>query len=192
MTDLQTLVNAIPDAQDGNVITSNYHNAIKAALQAIAAQLKGAPGAQTVRLTVHPNFLPIAGSTAWTVTLGVATSAAGNGSNGFISLDLPDGATIQQMVAIGAQASPPAKGFASLLVLPIGGTAATTLILIDLSTGGIPFTLTGSPNVPGLTASALKEMQIVQNSQFKYAIQSQVLGRGVAINAFQVVYTTAS
>ncbi|HUN41662.1 MAG TPA: hypothetical protein VMU81_15355 [Acetobacteraceae bacterium] len=190
MSDLQTLVNAIPDAQDGNIITSNYHNTVKAALQAMASQLEAAaPGSQTVNLTVQPNFAAISGATAWTVALGVATSAAG--SNGFIPLNLPDGATINQMVAIGAQTSPAAKGFASLLVMPLGGTAGTTLILIDLSTGGNPFTLTGSPSVPGLTASALKDMETVQNSLFKYAIQSEVLGAGVTINAFQVGYTTA-
>jgi hypothetical protein len=190
MAELQTLVNAIPDAQDGNLITSNYHNTIKTALQAIASQLEAAaPGSRTVTLTVQPNFVPIVGGTAWTVTLGVATSVAG--SNGFIPLNLPDGATIQGMVAIGGQTSPVSRGFASLLVLPLGGTGSTTLILIDLSAGGNPFTLTGSPNVPGLTPSALKDMETVNNSQFKYAIQSEVLGAGVTINAFQVVYTTA-
>jgi hypothetical protein len=189
MSDLQTLVNAIPNAQDGNIITSNYHNTIKAALQAMASQLEAtAPGSQTVNLTVQPNFVP--NGTAWTVALGSAKSVAG--SNGFIPLNLPDGATINQMVVIGAQTSPPATGFASLLVLPLAGTVGTTLILIDLSTGGNPFTLTGSPNVPGLTASALKDMETVQNSLFKYAIQSSVLGAGVTINAFQVGYTTAA
>jgi hypothetical protein len=191
MADIQTLINAIPDAQDGNVITSDYHNTIKAALLAIAGQLGTAgPGAQTVKITVQPNLVAFAGGTPWTVTLGVATSAAG--SNGFIPLNLPDGATIQQMVVFGSQSNPVSKGFASLLVIPLAGTAATNLILIDLSTGGSPFSLTGTPNVPGLTASALKDMQTVQNSVFKYAIQAEVLGAGVTINAFQVIYNTAS
>jgi len=35
-------------------------------------------------------------------------------------------------------------------------------------------------------------MQTVQNSVFKYAIQAEVLGAGVTINAFQVIYNTAS
>ena len=189
MADLQTLVDEIPDAEDGNIITSNYHNTVKTALQAVASQLgAAAPGGRTVAQTIQPNFATI-GPTGWTVTLGSATSAAG--SNGFIPLNLPEGATIQQMVAIGGQSAPVSPGFASLLVLPLGGTAGTTLILIDLRAGGNPFTLTGSPNVPGLTASALKDMTTVQNSQFKYAIQCQALGAGLIINAFQVVYATA-
>jgi hypothetical protein len=189
MADIQTLVNAIPDAQDGNVISSDYHNTIKTALLAIATQLaSGGAGGQTVTLTVQPNFVAI--GTAWTVNLGVAISSAG--SNGFIPLTLPDGAVIQQMMVLGSQTSPPSKGFASLLVLPLGGVGSTTLILIDLSTGGNPFTLTGTPNVPGLTPTALQQISTVQNSQFKYAIQSEVLGANVNINAFQIVYTTAS
>ena len=44
MSSIQTLVNLIPDANDGNVISSDYHNTMKAALEAIAAQLgSGAP-----------------------------------------------------------------------------------------------------------------------------------------------------
>ena len=189
MADLQTLVNAIPDAQDGNIITSNYHNTVKTALQAVATQLEAAgPGGQTVTHTIQPNFATI-GTTAWTVTLGSATSA--NGSNGFIPLSLPEGAAIQQLVAIGGQSTPPSDGITSLLVLPLGGTQSTTLILIDLSAGGNPFTLSGSPNAPSLTPSALKDMTTVRNSQFKYAIQCQAFGAGIIINAFQVVYTTA-
>ena len=195
MGSIPTLVNAIPDAQDGNVITSRYHNSIKAALLAIASQLGAAtpPAAQTVSRTVQPNLLTVATSAAWTVSLGVATSGV-NGSNGYVSLDLPDGAVIQQLVVIGAQPATAVKGFASLLVLPLAGTAGQTLIQIDLSTGGNPFTLSGTPNAqlsaPPLSASALLNLQTVQNSQFKYAIQAQVLGTALTLNAFQVVYTT--
>jgi hypothetical protein len=195
MGSLQTLLNAIPDAQDGNVITSRYHNTLKAALIAIANQLGAAapPAVQTVTRTVQPNLLTVSGGAAWSVSLGVATSGA-NGGNGYVSLDLPDGAVIQQMVVIGAQPATAVKGFASLLVLPLGGTTAQTLIQIDLSTGGNPFTLSGTPNpqlsAPPLSTSALLNLQTVQNSQFKYAIQAEVLGAALTINAFQIVYTT--
>jgi hypothetical protein len=197
MGNLTNLINAIPDAQDGYIITAYSHNTLKAALVAIASQLGAAapPAAQTVARTVQPNLLTtLPGGAAWTVSLGLASSGA-NGGNGYVSLDLPNGAVIQQLVVIGAQtAATAAKGFASLLVLPLAGTAGQTLIQIDLSTGGNPFTLSGTPNAqlsaPPLSASALLNFQTVQNSQFKYALQAQVLGAGVNINAFQVVYTT--
>jgi hypothetical protein len=187
MSGLQTLINAIPDAQDGNVITSDYHNTVKAALQAIATQLEGAaPGSQNLTLTVQPNFVAIPPSPAWTVTLGVATSVAS--SNGFVSLNLPDGVVITQMTVIGGQTSPATAGFANLLVLPLGGTAATTLIGVNLSTG-MNQQVAPTPTASGLTASALQSMQTVQNSQFKYAVQAEVLAAGVTINALQLGYT---
>jgi hypothetical protein len=189
MADIQTLINAIPDAQDGNVITSDYHNTIKTVLLAIASQIGAGPAAQTVTLSLQPNLITI-GSTGWNVGLGLATSAAG--SNGFVPLNLPDGAVIQQLVVMGAQASPAVKAFASLLILPIAGTGSTTLILVDLTPGGNPFNLSGTPNVPGLTVTALASLQTVQNSQFKYAIQAESLGANLTINAFQVVYTTTT
>lgn len=192
MPDLQTLVNAIPDANDGNVISSDYHNTIKAALEAIAGLLAGGAGSQVVKYTVQPNFLTVGGGTAWNVSLGLATSAAG--SNGFIVLTLPDGAILQSMEIWGKQTSPPSVGFANLLALPIAGTTSTTLIKVDFSTAGNPFDVTGtpSPDVSGLSASALQDMLTVQNAHFKYAIQAETLGSGVVINAFQIVYTTAS
>lgn len=191
MADLQTLIDAIPGAQDGDIITAAYLVTIKAALAAIVAELGASSpaGPQTVTRTIQPNLLTIGGGTAWSISLGVATSAAG--SNGFISLDLPNGAVIQQMVAMGAQTSPASKGFVSLLVVPVAGTAGTTLIQIDLSTGGNPFTLTGTPNIPGLTPTALASMQTVQNNVFKYALQAEVLGASVTINAIQITYTLA-
>jgi hypothetical protein len=125
-------------------------------------------------------------------------------TDGFIPLNLPDGAVIQSMTVLGARTSATAFGKANLLVLPIAGggsgtTGTTTLIQIDLSTGGNPFSLSGTPNpqISGLTASALTTMQTVQNSQFKYVIETNVSAIGtaagaVSIYAFQVVYATSS
>jgi hypothetical protein len=198
MADIQTLVNNIPDAQDGNVINSNYHNTIKTALLAIAVQLGGAAGPQTVNLTIQPSFQPMAGLPPWNVSLGLATDPGPPAAGGFIPLSLPDGATIQQLVVIGSKTNPASKGFVNLLVIPLGGTAGTTLISIDLTPAGNPFTLNGVPNIPGLTATALMQIQTVQNSQFKYAIESEVLSPAgtpvatVTINAIQVVYSTAT
>lgn len=199
MADIQTLVGLIPDAQDGDVISADYHNTIKTALEAIATALGGAAGSQTITQTLQPNFVAKAGTPgAWSVTLGQAADPGPPSCDGFISLDLPDGAVIQQMVAIGAKTNANSIGFVNLLVLPIGGTQATTLVQIDMSKAGNPFNLTGTPSITSLTASALLSMQTVQNSTFKYAIEAQVFSptgtpaATITLNALQVVYTTAS
>lgn len=196
MADVQGLINAIPDAQDGNVITSDYHNTIKAALQAIAGQLGTGSSGQTVTIALQPVFLPVPGSPAWGISLGFAADAGPPLSNGWIPLNLPDGAVIQKLVVLGAKTNTGVKGFVSLLIFPIGSTGSTTLILVDLTPGGNPFTLTGTPNVPGLNPTALRSAETVDNSQFKYALQAEVISPtgaaagSVTINALQVVYTT--
>lgn len=196
MADLQTLINAIPDAQDGNLITSDYHNTIKTALEAIAVQLGNGTSGQSVALALQPNFLPVGKNPQWNISIGVAQDSPGTATNGWIPLHLPDGAQIQQLVVYGSKVNPtsgPATiGFVSLVIQPIGGTGATTLILIDLSNAGNPFQLTGTPLISGLTPSALKDMETVQNANFKYAVNAEVLegtpGGSVSIFALQVVY----
>jgi hypothetical protein len=198
MGTIQTLINAIPDAEDGNVITADYHNTIKAALEAIAGQLGSGGGPQTVTLTLQPTFLPKAGSPVWTVSLGFAADPGPPSCDGFIPLSFPDGAVIQSMEVMGAKTNAGSLGFVNLLILPISGTAGTALIQIDLSKAGNPFSLSGTPNIPGLTPTALTSMQTVQNTQFKYVIEAQVFSPAgtpaatVVINALQVVYTTGS
>jgi hypothetical protein len=203
MADIQTLVNLIPDAQDGNIIHTEYHNTMKTALLAIAAKLSG-PSGPSVTLTVAPDFVAIAGGAKpWNLGIGVASDSGPPSTDGFVSLNLPDGALIQSMTVMGARTSTTSVGFVNLLVVPIAGSASgatgiTTLIQIDLSTGGNPFTLSGTPNatVSGLTASALSSMRTVQNSQFKYAIEAKLSTVGtepgsVLIYALQIAYAVS-
>ena len=190
MADIQTLINAIPDAQDGNVITSDYHNTIKTALAAIAGELGPSAGGQSGAVTLVPNFLPIPGSNPWTLNLGVATDAAG--SNGWLPVYLPEGATIQQMVVIGAKTAPATLGTVSLLIQPLTDITVTTLIPIDLNTAGNPFRLTGTPSVPGAGPSGLLDLRTVKNSANKYLIRAQTLSTvaaTVTINTLRVEFT---
>jgi hypothetical protein len=189
MADIQTLINAIPDAQDGNVITSDYHNTIKTALAAIAGQLGAGTSGQSNAVTLVPNFLPAPGN-PWNVNIGVATDAAG--SNGWMPVYLPDGAAIQQMVAIGAKTATATQGVVSLLIQPLADTTTTTLILIDLSPAGNPFHLTGFPSVPGAGPNGLRDLQTVKNSVNKYLIRAQTFSNvpaTVTINTLRVVFT---
>ena len=201
MADIQTLINAIPDAQDGNVITSDYHNTIKTALEAIAGQLGPGAGGQTVTLTLIPSFLVIPGDSAWNVNVGAASDAGGLLTDGWIPLYLPDGAVIQQLVVIGLKTIPttPAQFQANvqLLVMSVGSTKSLPLISVDLTNMmGNPFTTPpGIPSFPGSTPSSLKDVQTVKNDQNKYAIYAKANpspagGGTLTIEAIQVSYTT--
>lgn len=195
MATIQDFVNAIPDAQDGNVISSDYHNSLKQAIAAMAAQMSGGTRAGPQTLTLFPNFQPAAASAVgpnspWLMNIGVAVDAA-TGSNGWIPVYLPDGAVIQSMIVAGAKtAATPA--FISMLVQPVADTATTTLILIDLAGAGNPFTLTGTPNIPGAGPTATKDLQTVKNSVNKYLLRAQTLSTvaaTVTIHSIRITYT---
>src|SRR5262245_38116019 len=93
LTDLQSLVNAIPIAEDGRVITSLYHNSLRAALLAIADKLGADPASGTVTLTFAPSFFPSGGNESpWSLSEGVATKPPGASSTrGWFPLQLPEG-----------------------------------------------------------------------------------------------------
>jgi len=202
MADIQTLVNDIPDAQDGSVITSDYHNTIKTALEAIAGQLGAGSGGQTETLTLFPNFQPVQPVSAhvpWTITMGAAADAGGNLTDGWLPVHLPDGAMIQQLVVVGVKTAATTSvqfgAFVSLLIMAVGATDATTLVSVNLTNQlGSPFTATGTPSVPGTAPNSLKDLQTVKNSQNKYVIHGLVSPSPAAgtltIEAIQVVYTT--
>ena len=110
--EIQLLLNAIPIANDGQVIYSEYHNSLRKALIAIANRLGLTiePAAQLAILNFAPNFLPISthpeDDPAWEVTLNKAAiplNIAGANVNvrgGFV-VQMPDGADIQSMIVRG-------------------------------------------------------------------------------------------
>ena len=205
MADIQTLINAIPDAQDGNVITADYHNTIKTALTAIAGQLGPQAGGRTVVQNLMPAFLPvppISSRPAWNVSVGSATDVGGTLTDGWLPLYLPDGAIIQQLNVIGVKTAATTEGTYSatvnLNILPIGPGNGPTLITIALdNVMGNPFQTApgqGQPSLAGTSATSLKDLQTVKNSQNKYIIRATVnpspAPGTLTINALQVTYQT--
>jgi hypothetical protein len=121
-TKLQLLINAIPIANPGNIITSEYHNALRDAVRALASRigLDVNPAAEFKILTFAPAFLPLfpqtlTGTTAtptgnnnrWDVTLSRAAitivSNPAQPVSGGICVQLPDGATVFQMIVRGSR-----------------------------------------------------------------------------------------
>ncbi len=110
--EIQLLLNAIPIANDGQVIYSEYHNSLRKALMAIANRLglTVEPLAELAILNFAPNFLPVSNhpedDPAWEVTLNKASiplNIAGANVNvrgGFV-VQMPDGADIQSMIVRG-------------------------------------------------------------------------------------------
>src|SRR5918993_1131317 len=59
-SDLQILIGSIPTAHDGQVITADYHNALRLALVAIANRMGLGPVSDEITVTVAPMLRPAA------------------------------------------------------------------------------------------------------------------------------------
>lgn len=112
--EIQLLLNAIPIANEGNIITSEYHNSLRKALLAIAERmgLTIKPVSELQIFTFAPNFLPVWSDEApvpsWVMTFDKAVLpaiAAGAAANvkGNLAVQLPDDATIVSMTVRGAR-----------------------------------------------------------------------------------------
>lgn len=158
-TKLQLLLNAIPIANPGNIITSEYHNALRDAVRALASRigLSVNPTAEFKILSFAPDFLPLADAgrsspTAgnlpppqkWEVALNRAAVPSANLNinlpvSGGCVVSLPDDASILQMIVRGERLDKdktnPKSFSVKLNRLRFGGekTPPTTMINVDLA-----------------------------------------------------------
>lgn len=190
--DLQLLLNAIPVAQEGHVITSEYHNALRSALLMIASQMGIDLSGNTGLLTLPPVFYAVANQPQWLLSEGWANPPEGGTARGWFPLNLPQGARIQSMTAIGRRTGSVTTFQVMLLRQPLTETDATTLITLNLNTASDPFQVNGSINVPGAGANATEEYRQVDNSAYKYLVTARVAGAGgdavAQLNAIELAY----
>jgi hypothetical protein len=190
--DLQTLVNAIPSAQDGSVIDSRYHNTLKAAVEGIVGQLDTGGGSQNVTESYPPHFLQNSSGPNWMQLNGVATPTGTPGNaNGWFALQLPNRARIQSMTVAGRRAGPVLPFNVQLMRVTIADSNNVTLIPLILGTAPDPFMITGTVQVPGAGTAALEEYRTVDNNLYTYLIIANVHNATdiIQINGFRVVYT---
>lgn len=99
-TDLATLLQQIPLAEDGKLITRDYHNSLRAALLALAGQA-AAPAKTAQNLVLVPVFTPWSERVpGWLPKQGVALAGKG-GADGFLPIDLRDNEQIESVVVTG-------------------------------------------------------------------------------------------
>lgn len=109
--DLQTLINAIPTAEEGRVITPNYHNTARAALVRLASLAGGPPATSKATLVYFPTFFRVGRKEpVWETGLGHSTRPETNSAAGWFPVVLPDGSQVESMSVIG-QKTGPVEGF---------------------------------------------------------------------------------
>lgn len=150
-TKIQLLLNAIPIADPGKIITSEYHNSLRDAIRAIASRigLSVNPVSEFKILSFAPNFQPLTpepSSTSgpsgnkWEIfLLNAAIPANVNAAipvkGGFL-VQLPDNSTIFQMIVRGARNDKdkpkPEKFTVKLSRLKLGTDKMQPTVLIDM------------------------------------------------------------
>lgn len=202
---LLALLAAIPIAGDGQVISADYHNSLRSALIGLANQMGMGLTTPTTSYSFAPAFFPI-GGTAWTVSANpnlIAASAAGANPDGWLPVHLPDGQTIQGMTVTGKLTTPAPTTFSVTLYredVTAGGSGPTSLIAVTLQTQSGVFTQSGqittgsaasSPAALLLQQATLQDLQLIDNSQYKYFLRATVTGAGGAtvaeIDAIQIL-----
>ena len=181
-SDLQVMISAIPIAEDGHIITADYHNALRLALVAIANRLGIGPVDDEITISNAPRLSPVAGAAAWDSDYGfvqkkpaTATATAGASGNvrGWMEMELPDGARIKKMMVFGTT-----SGTGTLKVKLKRQKITDPTIVTDLIAIEIPDAADGSKGiegdvtVPGTGAGAvaIEEYRIINNREQKYLV----------------------
>ena len=202
---LQALLAAIPIAMDGQVITAEYHNSLRAAIITMANQLGVGLTSPTTTFSFAPAFQPIAGAANWNVTSNfIAQGAVAGNPDGWLPVQLPHGQTIQKMTVTGKLTTPAPSSFTVTLlreaVDPTVDANPTVLVTIALQGKSGPFSESAAVTVgsaPSNSAAflvqqvAAQDLKLIDTENYKYFVRATVTGAGTAgqaeIDAVQVV-----
>jgi hypothetical protein len=195
-SDLQNLINAIPRAEDGNVISSQYHNSLRAALAAIANQLGAGPSHAETARSFAPNFLPVidAGvrSPEWLLSVGIA-SKPGASARGWFPVQLPDGGTINSMTVTGQRSGTVTSCQVRLVRQTITDATSVPMITVSLKTvTGQPFKVTA--DVTGASLPIIQDFRAVDNDKYQYLVVAELVNAAadavVDLFAIQIALAT--
>jgi hypothetical protein len=181
-SDLQIMISAIPTAQDGQVITADFHNALRLALVAIANRLGIGPVSDEVTITNAPRLSPVAGAAAWDHDVGFVRKppAVTSGNvRGWMEMELPHGGRIKKMVVFATTTGTGTLKFRLRRQKVTDPSVAADLIVIEIpdgfdaakgAEGDVTVRDTGAGTV------AIEEFRIIDNRQQKYLLTAELDG----------------
>jgi hypothetical protein len=205
---LMAMLNAIPIAINGDIITNEHHNTMRSALLIMAAQLGLATKTVAIEtpITYAPSFATNQGDTAWTIAQGKAIKP-GAAAKGWMSVSLPHGSTVEKMKIFG-RSTGTTTGFTVKLIRQRFATDTnktppeTTIVSVDLKTAGDPFTKEGDVLSAAQAAAAAsgsnagtqgikEDYEEVNNDIYKYFVVAELAGAAndavAEIHAIQIV-----
>jgi hypothetical protein len=201
---LYTLLGDIPIANNGDVITADYHNSLREALFALAAFLGQGSVAETQVVTYAPALIPFdidhGHSGAWTLQPTGAVVSAGL-LGGWLPVDLPDGVQLQKFILVNSRHGDLEDLNATLNCVPLETptSAPTVLALVDVHGGTGAVRTDPAPINPGGSTdpAVIATLGRVDNSSYRYFIEVKTKALGgkgaktdlATIYAFQISYS---
>lgn len=180
MATLQQIIASIPTAQEGAVISVDYHNSILAAIKLLATQGGGtSSSAATINLAFAPQFAADP-QFPWILQGGSASKPGGTATQaqGWLGLHLPDGYLVDHMVISGNKTGNVGSFSVSLLQYSLTtGSLQQTVLATTLDTA-----TTDAAGNFSATARATSGI-IVNNSQSKYIMFARIVGADAVATA---------
>jgi hypothetical protein len=197
VTDLQILISQIPAAEDGNIIRSEHFNQMRLALTELAKRLGVVGVEEDFGETIAPNFFRNGSDEGWVSEYGIAkTPAVAATVRGWMEVELPNGARLDQMLVYGKR-----TGAGAFNVILRRQKIQDPASIVDLIT--VPITSTtdaekgerAEVKVLASDLTELEERRRIKNSDYKYLLIAEATLAAATdsaqINAVQVVYRIA-
>jgi hypothetical protein len=176
----------IPIANDGDVITAEYFNALRETIAVIAASLDETHLERTITRSFTPVLLPVAGGgTPWRIALGFAAGpTSGSAAEGWMPLDLPNDVDVDTVTVRGKRAAKPTIWTASLRRLALDGSGAVDVCHREIqdatATAEGVFTISFSATTEGLTPAQIADRRHIDTSRYRYLFHSKFAGAAQA------------
>jgi hypothetical protein len=170
---LEAFLQAIPFANDGDVITPDHHNTLREAIGQIARALDASQFADVVTVSIPPALLPIIDNNPWRIDEGFSRGPDQFAdAMGWLALDLPDGTSIDHVHVRGTAPTKPSQLKFTIVRKPVANPSSAGDEIVSqevqekLGQGGV-LDLPIQPKTDG-TPTQLADLRRVDNSKYLY------------------------
>lgn len=183
---LQAFLDAIPFANDGDVITHEHFNTLRAACGRIARSLDETQFARVVTPSFTSILQPVVGpDPPWRIAQGFSVGpATGNKAEGWMPVDLPNGTDVDVLTVRGKRPGAVTIWTAALRRAELAGSGQTDVCSAEIQTATASsdgtFTATVPLKTEGLTATQAAELRRIDTTRYRYFFHTKLSGAAQA------------
>ena len=180
---LQSFLDAIPYANDGDVIRADHFNAIRAALAQLASALDVDQLSRVVTPLFTPVLLPVAGAeeAAWRSAVGFAVGPAkGNAAKGWMPVELPNQASIDSLTIRAKMPKAVTIWTVELRRQEVAGSVGVAICRKEIQAEPLSGDNTLAVTIPviseGLTPAQRDDRRRIDTTAYRYLVSTEVAG----------------